>query len=204
MKKLILSVTAVAGMSLAGHAQQLLFADSGSLNGSIDTAIAGALNTTQDLNLELLVGSGGVAGTTVVTLLLNGANATVTTALGSIQPGAKDITGTGGDIDDLTHNTYLTPGATDFQVEAWTGNFTSYAAAEASGQAGIYAGETAVIAFLPNQAPAAGSPATTINLDSYGTLNLTQVPTTVIPEPSTLAMAGVGLASMLFLRRKNK
>jgi len=190
---------------LAGHAQQVLFADAGTGNGSVDTQIAGANNTTQDLNLELLVGSGGTAGTAVVTLLLSTSTGSVTTALGTIQPGLKDVTGTGGDIDDLTHNTYLVAaGITDFQVLAWTGNYATYAAALASGVTGVYAGQSGVVVFPGTTAPAAGSPASEINLDANGPINLTQVPVTMTPEPSTLAMAGVGLASMLIFRRKNK
>jgi len=205
MKKLILSVTAIAGLAMAGHAQQVQFFDSGSANGSVDTAINGVLNKSQNLNLELLVGSGGTAATDVVTLLLSTTTATATTALGSVQPAAGDIVGSGGDIDDHTVNFYLVPGGTtDYQVLAWTGPYSTYAAAIAAGQAGavVDAGQTPVENFLV--APAAGSAAVTLNLDAGGTLNLTTVPTTVVPEPSTLAMAGVGLASMLMFRRRNK
>jgi hypothetical protein len=45
----------------------------------------------------------------------------------------------------------------------------------------------------------ASSP-TQASLDQAPALNLV---TTAVPEPSTLAMAGVGLASMLIFRRKN-
>lgn len=197
MKKLILSVTAIAGLSMAGQAQQVLFADSGTANGSVDTAINGVLNTTQDLNLELFVGSGGLANTAVVTLLLSQATSTPTTALGSIQSAKGDILASGGDIDDQTVSGYLVPGVTDYQVEAWTGDFSSYAAAEASGQAGVYAGESAILTFAV--APASGAPPVNIDLDP-NPINL--LPVSAVPEPSTLAMAGVGLVSMMFLRRK--
>jgi len=195
MKKLILSIAATSAVALSGHAQQLLFSDNG--NNSTDTTINGVVNYT-DLNLELLVGSSSTTITTdVVTLLLNGATATATTALGSVQPGAGDISHSGGDIFDPTLNTYIVPAGTSWaQVEAWTGDFSTYAAAQ---QGGAAVGTSLPFQILP--APAAGSPAVDIsNIENVGDGSIALV----VPEPSTLAMAGVGLASMLIFRRKNK
>jgi hypothetical protein len=195
MKKLILSVTAIAGLAMAGNAQQVLFADGGSANNSVDTAINGALNTTQDLNLQLLVGSSGTVSTTVVTLLLSSSTGTATSALGTIQPGAGDILKSGGDIYDNTSNAYLVPGGTtDFEVLAWLGNYSSYAAAQ---QAGAAVGSSGILSSFTS-VPAAGLPPVKIDLDPTP-INLVSA----VPEPSTLAMAGVGLASMLLFRRKN-
>jgi len=195
MKKLILSVTAIAGLAMAGNAQQLLFSDSGTVNSSIDTTIAG-VNNLSDLNLELLVGTGGTANIDVVTLLLSDTTANPTTALGTVQPAKGDISTSGGDIADQTIDPYLVAaGTADYQVLAWTGSFSSYAAAQAGGAA---VGSSPVIAFPVTGAPAAGAPPVTIDLAAP--INLTAV----IPEPSTMAMAGVGLASMLFFRRRNK
>jgi hypothetical protein len=204
MKKLILAIAATSVAAFGGHAQQLQFADNG--NNSTDTQINGVANNA-DLNLELLVGStSGTVTTDVVTLLLNGASVTATTALGSVQPGAQDITKSGGDIFDPSGNLYVVPAGTAWaQVLAWTGNYSTYAAALASGVQGEYAGASPVFQILP--APVAGLPPSDIsNIENVGTgnIDLTQVPTTVVPEPTTLAMAGVGLASMLIFRRKNK
>jgi len=195
MKKLILSIAATSVVALSGHAQQLLFSDNGS--NSTDTTINGVANFS-DLNLELLVGStSGTVTTDVVTLLLNGATATATTTLGSVQPGAGDISHSGGDIFDPTLNTYIVPAGTSWaQVEAWTGNYSTYAAAQ---QGGAAYGESPVFAIVPP--PAAGSPPSDIsNIETIpgGAINLVST-----PEPSTLAMAGVGLASMLIFRRKS-
>jgi Ca2+-binding RTX toxin-like protein len=203
MKKLILSIAATSVVAISGHAQQLLFTDAG--NNSTDTTIAGVANH-QDLNLELLVGStSGTVTTDVVTLLLSATSAP-TTALGSVQSAAGDITTSGGDIYDATGSSYSVPAGTAWaQVLAWTGNYSTYAAALASGQQGVYAGESALFQIVPP--PAAGSPPSDIsNIEAVGdgNVDLTQVPTTVVPEPTTLAMAGVGLASMLIFRRKNK
>jgi hypothetical protein len=200
MKKLILSVTAIAGLAMAGNAQQVLLNDNG--NNSYDTTIGGSANTSTDLNLELLVGAtAGTVTTDVVTLLLNQATSTATTALGTVQSALGDVSHAGGTFTDLTFNGYAVPAGTDFyQVLAWTGSYQTYAAALASGATGVFAGESTVTPFSP--APAAqASPATLANITPF---NLAQVPTSVVPEPSTLAMAGVGLASMLMFRRRNK
>jgi hypothetical protein len=196
MKKLILSVTAIVGFSVAGFAQGITFLD-GSFPSS-DTSIAGVPNSA-DLNLELLYGtSAGNVTTPVVTLLLSSSANVSSGAIGQTYTAAGDIS-TLGFIDDQTGNEYnLAAGNYFFQVLAWTGNnLNSYSAALASGQTGVYAGSSSV---FPESI--AASPAPPGDVSAVGVINLTQVPTTIVPEPSTLAMAGVGLASMLFFRRK--
>jgi hypothetical protein len=206
MKKLILSIAATSAVAISGHAQQLLFTDAGA--NSTDTTINGVANNTTDLNLELLVGSTSTTVTTdVVTLLLNGATASATTALGTVQPGQGDIVATGGDIYDGTGNTYVVPAGTAWaQILAWTGNYSSYAAAVAAGQGGavVDAGISQIFQILPP--PIAGNaPATLDNIENTGDGNIDlKTVVGVVPEPSTLAMAGVGLASMLIFRRKSK
>jgi hypothetical protein len=203
MKKLILSVAALGTMSLSGFAQGITFSDFENAAG-YGTTIAGAPNLTQDLNLELLYGtSAGNVTTPVVTLLLS-SSATpadgnnVNVPLGETFTGAGDISAAGGLLYDTTGSSYAVPaGSVFFEVLAWSGNYGSYAAAEASGVTGVFGGASAV---FPGSSPAA--PATPNDIDGVGVINLTQVPTTVVPEPSTLAMAGVGLVSMLLMRRK--
>jgi len=203
MKKLILSVTTLAGLSMAANAQQVALHDANSANpNSNDISINGVVDTSQDVNLQLLVGSSsGTVTTDVVTLLLQGATTTPTTALGSLQPAAGDVTFSGL-IDDQSNNGYtVAAGTTYYEILAWTGNYTSYAAAVASGQVGVDAGSSGVLAFdAAGGIPTSGLPPAEEDLASD--INLTQVVST--PEPSTMAMAGVGLASMLIFRRKNK
>jgi hypothetical protein len=202
MKKLILSVTAIAGLAMAGSAQQVyLHDDNAAAPTSNDVSINGVIST-GDLNLELLVGgTAGTVTTDVVTLLLSQATSTATTGLGSVQSAQGDVSALGL-IADQSNNGYQVAGGTDFyQILAWTGNYSSYAAALASGQTGVDAGETAVLQFDLNSTPAVGAPPADEDLASP--LNLTQV-TSIVPEPSTMAMAGVGLASMLIFRRRNK
>ena len=109
MKKLILSVTAIAGLTLVSDAQQVLFQDVG--NNSYDTLINGVPNYTQDLNLELLVGSGATATIDVVTLLLSQTTAAAASSPGTTQPPAGDIAFTEGTIYDNTAMPMICPPA---------------------------------------------------------------------------------------------
>jgi hypothetical protein len=193
MKKLILSVTAVAGFSVGALAQgTITFDTSASTTGFV--YINGVLDTSSDINAELLYSTTGTPGTfsPVVTLLLS--SGASTSGLGQVGYAAGDIT------DDSNGTLYSDQGASFvlpiaaaatgyFEIEGWTGaNVSSYAAATTKGTTSVFA-ETLTTANAPTQA----------SLDQAPALNLTAV-----PEPSTLAMAGVGLASMLIFRRKNK
>jgi hypothetical protein len=201
MKKLILVIGATSVVFLSGNAQQLQFADNGA--NSTDTTINGVPNSTQDLNLELLIGSTSTSVTTdVVTLLLSDTTATATTALGSVQPAQGDITASGGDIVDLTINAYIVPSGTTWaEVLAWTGNYSTYASALYSLNSDT--GLSQIFQVVPS--PAAGSPATDIsNIETVADGNIDLHSAILIPEPSTLAMAGIGLASTLIFRRKKK
>jgi hypothetical protein len=198
MKKLILAIAATSVAALSGQAQQIQFADNS--NNSYDISIGATPDQTEDLNLALLVGStSGTITTDVVTLLLNGTT-TATTALGSVQSAVGDIAHAGGTITDLSFNAYNLPAGTYFaEVEAWTGNYSSYAAAEASGVTGEFAGVSSIFTTST-----AAPPAPPADISSITPFSISQVPTTVVPEPTTLAMAGVGLASILIFRRKSK
>jgi hypothetical protein len=199
MKKLILSVTAVSALTLSGFAQGINFADNNpaaTAAGGYDTTIAGAPNFTQDLNLELLYGTtAGSITTPIVTLLLSSSASPANGNIGGTYMASGDISALGGAILDNNAQEYnLAAGTYFFQVLAWTGSAASYAAAlQTSGQ---FAGASQVFSTST-----AALPAPSADISGVGIIGL--VPTAV-PEPSTLAMAGVGLASMLIFRRRNK
>jgi len=199
MKKLILSVTAVAGFSMAAFAQGTITFD-GSTGGHI--TINGVADTTQDVNAELLYSSTGAAGTfnPLITMLLSSSATASGPAAGQVITAAGDISFNGdGSLYDSGGQAYIIPAIASgvtafFEVEAWTGNnVNSYPAA---GTPGTY-GQSAIFSEVLT---AASSPSQA-NIGAMTGINLVTV---AVPEPSTLAMAGVGLASMLFLRRKNK
>jgi hypothetical protein len=204
MKKLILSATALAACSLGAHAQGLIFFDTTSSANHV--TINGALDTTTDINAQLLMSTTGTAGTfnPVVTLLLSSSNSTP-----DGQPGydGSDVLTAAGDVtfyhngtlQDQSGSSYI-PSASAavgssafFEVIGWTGAFDTLAAAQASGTSAF--GTSAVFSEVLG-GPTSVPPPT---LGGFAGVNLVSV-----PEPSTMAMAGVGLASMLLFRRRNK
>jgi hypothetical protein len=204
MKKLIFSVTVVAGFSMASFGQGVIYFD-GSNNTSTSPSAAsnglvfinGVLDTASDINAELLYSS-TATGTfsPVVTLLLSSLASPIGNNVGQTIAAAGDITSYGnGSLIDTSGNAYFTPlgsGTTGyFEVQGWLGNEISLAAAQAAGQP---AGSSGVFSEVLTSATGTAN-----SVNNMPALNLTAV-----PEPSTLAMAGVGLASMLIFRRRNK
>jgi len=198
MKMLILSVAAVAGLAVTGYAQGVI-AFNGSHNSnpsptatsSGEVFLNGVLDTTQDINAELLYGTSPAnVSIPVVTLLLSASNHGTSAAIGQTLSAQRDVSFYhSGVLSDPNGWNYVIPnlpaGMTGyFLVQGWTGNFGSYADAVASGTAAV--GQTAVFSEIleaPLQIP--------IGIGNMPALNL------AIPEPSSLMMAGVGIGSML-------
>ncbi len=80
-------------------------------------------------------------------------------------------------------------------VIAWEGGYSTLAAAEA---ANAPIGWTSVFSYTLNAAPPGASSPETVLPEKFG-IGFPAAPT---PEPTTLALAGLGGLSMLFLRRK--
>jgi len=192
MKKLILSVAGTSLLALSGYAQGITFADNS--GASYDTTINGVINTTQDLNLELLYGaSAGAVTTPIVTLLLSQATtpASSPTPAGGVYSALSDISFLG-TISETSGSAFTVPAGTDFfQVLAWTGSSASYP--------GLAPGSTDGASAVFSETIAGGATAFPGDISNVGVIGLV---TNVVPEPSTLAMAGVGLVSMLLMRRK--
>jgi hypothetical protein len=198
MKKLILSTIVLGTISSLGYGQGIFFSDATTAP-AYDTTINGVINTSQDLNLELLYAtSGQTPSTPIVTLLLSSIAAPTGGSLGQTIGAAGDISSLGYILDNSSQEYSLPAGNYSLQVDAWTGQFSSYAAALASGVAGVSAGQSAIFSTSVSSSPIAPA----ADITGVGVIALTQV--TAVPEPSTLAMAGVGLASMLIFRRRNK
>jgi len=202
MKKLILSVTALAACSVGAYAQGVVYFDSSSAAAGT-VSINGVLNTTTDINAELLT-STSANGTysPVAMLLLSSSNQSPDGTPGfdpsDIVAGANDIKfNHSGHLTDQSGSFFVlnaAAGATEFfEVAGWTGNGVNSYPGSGAGTYGITGPFTVVLG-------SSLSPIAT-GLNNMPTLNLVTV---AVPEPSTLAMAGVGLASMLFLRRKTK
>jgi hypothetical protein len=135
------------------------------------------------LSIEVLGGASAASLTPIVTLV------------GS-QGGT--INGGPGLFFDSNGGTYAVPGVAlsgtaTLQVEAWDGNFTSYAAAVAGG-ADYFTTQP-----FANATGGGGTPPAT-------PVDLLGMPAVVLatPEPSTIALGGLGAAALMFFRRRNK
>ena len=157
------------------------------------------LDTATDINVELLYGSSSsTVDSAVVTLLLSsGSNTTTTSSVGSTQGAVGDITDFGtGQIYDVSGNGYqllsTSSGATEyFEVLAWTGNYSTYQAAVAAG-AGVLTGNSGVF-----------SEVLTSNTGQANDIeNMPALVLSSVPEPGTMALAGLGSLSLFLLRRK--
>jgi hypothetical protein len=94
-----------------------------------------------------------------------------------------------------------TPGATIQAIVAgWTGNYADLNLAYA-GHASIgFSAAFQVATGNPTTVP----PGTAASITGAGQFTgLNALPTTIIPEPSTLALAGLGVAALLVLRRRS-
>jgi hypothetical protein len=197
MKKLILSVTAIAGFSMAAFAQGTITFDA-SANTSTDPGaatgglvfIGGVLDTANDINAELLYSStAGGTYSPVVFLSLASNNSNPTSAIGATLAGAGDVSSFSGALYDNSGSAFIIPtiGAGSTAYFEVSGNVTLNGT--------TYSGTTSPFAVVLTSTTAQPQ----ANIDAMPALNLVNV----VPEPSTLAMAGVGLASMLLFRRKN-
>jgi len=144
-------------------------------NGTTTTLIA------TDFNAQFWGGSDAASLTLLKTIA--GANAIGVNAFGP------------GTFTDLSGNFVAIPGAPStgvFRIDAWLGSAATYAAAVAAnaahGTSGIFSNPLGNPAAQPPQTPTdfVNMPATVL----------------VVPEPGTFALAGLGVAAALILRRR--
>jgi len=197
MKKLVLTLTAV-GFSASMFAQTMLTLDNNNGTGGPSATSLGRF-----FNADLTPRTGGSIHATV----LGGAVG------GSLTPIASnlqwDYAGLPGVYGDSTFGQYdvagISPGATaSLTVMAWIGNAGSYAAASALEKFYAATGpstwvDASTVKFNNTTGGAGVPPAITFpsSLDGMPSMVL------VVPEPSTLALAGLGAAALLAYRRRN-
>lgn len=106
----------------------------------------------------------------------------------------------GGLVYDPSGASYVIPGvaanaSASLQLEFWVGSATSYAAAAS---AGAKVGQSPV---FTNPTGGGGTPP---SVPPSAMANMPNVTVAIVPEPSTLALAGLGAAALLMYRsRKN-
>jgi hypothetical protein len=191
MKNAILTVVAVAGLSASAFAQGTIAVDN--LNGRGDIH-ATSFGLFFDEN-------GAQYGGNLTLDILGGPSSTSLQAVGHFNM----ISFGGGVFVDPSGTAFAVPGVAlsgiaTLQVQAWRGAATSYATAGAFDQFQAWNGQAFVDArtFTFTQPTGGGGapPALPVSLDGMPAMAL------VVPEPSTIALAGLGAAALLMYRRR--
>jgi hypothetical protein len=201
MKQIIILIINIVGFSLSVFGQgTITFDGSNNTNSSPDAPNNGfvflleAPDTSTDINAELLYSATGAAGTfsPVVTLLLSSSVSGDGPTIGQTIAAAGDITfWANGQLQDQSGLSYIIPtipsGSTCyFEVLGWTGVGTTY------GEEGTLFTETSVFTEVLSSATSPFQ----ANIENMPALNF------AVPEPSTMALAGLGGLSLFLLRRK--
>jgi len=210
MQKIFISVMTVAGLTTHLGAQGLIYFDGTRNTSSSPTATSSGkvflqsgavpvLDGNTDINVELAYGTSPKnvsLANAVTTLLLSSTKTAGNGTIGETLSATGDITAFGnGQLWDNSNTAYVIPNEPSgslvyFEVFAWTGNFSSYTAAQASGTA--LTGASGVFAEnLPNII--SGMPALVLKHSLVA-----------VPEPSTGSMAGLGGIALLALRHFNR
>jgi len=179
MKKLAV-LAALTIMSLSAFAQKAVVANNNwDSEKPIFYQTAGGALPTQDVFVQLL---GGATGSTLAPVA-DQSGATIF----KVDPDGHYDAGVG-IVPGLTAT-----GAASFELRAWTGGAT-YDAATYKGTTGVFAGT--VNGWNDAAVPPAAPNGATLTIPS------SIVMTTVVPEPSTLALGLLGAAALLIRRRK--
>jgi len=154
-------------------------------------------DTASTSGLVYINGTAIVGGQDVNFAVYDGSSLVVALFGSAASGDAEAIGGAGTFTDNSTdayYDTLSTGGATrTLTLEAWTGSSTTYPVAFG---AGVYE-DTVTFSQALGNAPGVPTPSTPVTLTSMPSMNLVAV-----PEPTTLALAGLGGAALLALRRK--
>jgi hypothetical protein len=213
--KFILSLAGLSLLTISSLGQGLIYFDgtynsATSINATNEGRIFlnGQLDTRTDINAELVYGTTPAAvslNNPVVTLLLSSTNIAVNSTLGQTSTAAGDITlFANGDLYDPSGVGYqfptIAPGTTVyFQVYGWTGNYNSFTAAEAAEASGNWMSANSITAESGVFSEVLASPYAP---DDNDIENMNALVFALVPEPTTMVLASLGVLSLSCLRRK--
>jgi hypothetical protein len=205
MKKLtLIALVAVTGLSASVYGQGYINLDN---NANTGTSVSDTSNGSfflngvlinEDFNVQFLGGSTSGNLANLATFLLSLPTSNPLSAIGGNSLGAGTFTDPTGNSYPITGT--VPNGSAFIQVFAWTGDYTSYAAAEAANLTGVFAGSSTIF----SQSSLGGGEYSPGDLTSMPAVNLVQVPVVPTPEPSSLALAGLGGLGMLMAMRRKK
>jgi len=176
MKKTILSAVTLMGLSAAVYGQSVFFDNTGGgglvMGAGASDQISGAIM------------GGPVGGSLVPVVTLTG---------GSL------LNLGGGLVYDPSGLSYVVPGVAanaqaSLHLQFWTGNFLTYDAALLAG--------TALTADSPVYTNPTGGGGTPASIPPSAMAGMPNIQLVGVPEPSTLALAGLGAAALLMYRRR--
>jgi hypothetical protein len=217
MKKALTTTVALIGFGVCSYGQGTLGADGSFTSPNPNEYGSFNLDNTANTTPSESAASGGLVwiGNTFGTAALLNQDVNIAVYNGSTLivslleepndtgPGYGDGTAYGGGqfIDNSTTTYYDTAvaggGTASLTLDFWTGNYTSYAAAVASGLSSVYGATTTFSQPLGN----GGFPASSAT-DFTGMPAVVLLPVAPAPEPATLALATLGGLSLLALRRR--
>jgi len=214
MKKIVLTIAAVAGMSLAGYSQGVISFNNNSGPGAVDlltgstlsyaSSFTAALFYVSPTSSSLVAGPDAYGQLSYAKFLIDGFNLAATTGpsgAGTFNGGTATLGVAGGYSSGYTVNDYIA-------LAAWTGGWANLATAVANNAA------YGIITFLNPVGPGGADP----HIPSLsGWASLTPTPgvaafegsgfpndlvMAAVPEPTTIALAGLGGLTLLLARRK--
>jgi len=188
MKKLILS-TLAAAIGFGAYAQGTIYVDNTANSNPSPYATSGGLLFQEEFGPPVLY-SGAFS-----LLVLGGASASSLSPIVTLTGSTAPFNYGGGIFTDSTGSSYTVPGVAGngiatLELKAWTGNFSSYAAAVAGG--GSY-GEV----IFQNPTGGGGTvPPPPVDLVGMPALIMGS------PEPATIVLGSLGAAALVFFRRR--
>ncbi len=214
MKKFLTVTTLALGFASAAHSQGLIYLDGTSntstsptatSNGRVffETGTSPSLDTSSDVNVELAYGTSASnvsLANAVCNLLLSSSQTVGNGSLGETLAAQGDIGSMGnGQLFDASGTAYQFPTIpvgtkVYFEVFAWTGNYSSYTAAQASSIALV--GASGVFSeYLVSSAASAN------NIQGMPALVLSH-PVVPVPEPGVMSSVALGGLALLGLHNK--
>jgi hypothetical protein len=222
MKKILLTVAAVAGMSLGAYSQGVVsFSNEAEINGLVDLQTGSALSYASSFTIALYYADvGGAAsaaslGANQYGYLTTSQFASDVTSDGLTLYGTATADGASnpgffsGGVGGVATLGVAGGGNEDLVLAAWTGGYATLALAEANNaEIGIIGfanptgtgGQSASVPYLTGWNALTPTPAVeTFEGGDYPDLVMSPA---AVPEPGTMALAGLGSLSLFLLRRK--